>query len=187
MTRSPQSPLYRSKAFTEISKTFSFLSVGCCFVTFYTRKAALEAQNALHNIKTLPGVSRFTFVPKSLYCLKMVLSTEGSSDGLLVPKMTLGFWGGCADPTSRPPCSSQSSWPAPQETLALPLTERPLRAYVPWLENQSDPTGSQWLKRGLGGLQFQNGGKLHTHTRTRGANGKGKAFTHQDPLFKFSP
>uniref|UniRef100_A0A8C2R4I7 RRM domain-containing protein n=1 Tax=Capra hircus TaxID=9925 RepID=A0A8C2R4I7_CAPHI len=66
-------------------------SKGCCFVTFYTRKAALEAQNALHNIKTLPGVSRFTFVPKSLYCLKMVLSTEGSSDGLLVPKMTSGF------------------------------------------------------------------------------------------------
>lgn len=30
---------------------------GCCFVTFYTRKAALEAQNALHNIKTLTGVS----------------------------------------------------------------------------------------------------------------------------------
>ncbi|KAJ8261771.1 hypothetical protein GJAV_G00158220 [Gymnothorax javanicus] len=28
-------------------------SKGCCFVTFYTRKAALEAQNALHNIKTL--------------------------------------------------------------------------------------------------------------------------------------
>ncbi|KAM7367324.1 hypothetical protein PAMP_015235 [Pampus punctatissimus] len=27
----------------------------CCFVTFYTRKAALEAQNALHNIKTLTG------------------------------------------------------------------------------------------------------------------------------------
>ena len=32
---------------------------GCCFVTFYTRKAALDAQNALHNIKTLPGVSTF--------------------------------------------------------------------------------------------------------------------------------
>uniref|UniRef100_A0A0F8D349 CUGBP Elav-like family member 2 n=1 Tax=Larimichthys crocea TaxID=215358 RepID=A0A0F8D349_LARCR len=30
-------------------------SKGCCFVTFYTRKAALEAQNALHNIKTLTG------------------------------------------------------------------------------------------------------------------------------------
>ncbi|MED6253603.1 hypothetical protein ATANTOWER_015828, partial [Ataeniobius toweri] len=29
----------------------------CCFVTFYTRKAALEAQNALHNIKTLTGKS----------------------------------------------------------------------------------------------------------------------------------
>uniref|UniRef100_A0A8C2ZLP8 Cugbp, Elav-like family member 2 n=1 Tax=Cyclopterus lumpus TaxID=8103 RepID=A0A8C2ZLP8_CYCLU len=32
------------------------LSPGCCFVTFYTRKAALEAQNALHNIKTLTGM-----------------------------------------------------------------------------------------------------------------------------------
>ncbi|XP_061922306.1 CUGBP Elav-like family member 2 isoform X3 [Entelurus aequoreus] len=31
-------------------------SKGCCFVTFYTRKAALEAQNALHNIKTLTGM-----------------------------------------------------------------------------------------------------------------------------------
>lgn len=29
-------------------------SKGCCFVTFFTRKAALDAQNALHNIKTLP-------------------------------------------------------------------------------------------------------------------------------------
>uniref|UniRef100_UPI00358E6179 CUGBP Elav-like family member 1 n=1 Tax=Myxine glutinosa TaxID=7769 RepID=UPI00358E6179 len=31
-------------------------SRGCCFVTFYTRKAAIEAQNALHNIKILPGM-----------------------------------------------------------------------------------------------------------------------------------
>ncbi|XP_044292068.1 CUGBP Elav-like family member 1 isoform X8 [Varanus komodoensis] len=31
-------------------------SKGCCFVTFYTRKAALEAQNALHNMKILPGM-----------------------------------------------------------------------------------------------------------------------------------
>ncbi|CAB0033780.1 unnamed protein product [Trichogramma brassicae] len=29
---------------------------GCCFVTFYTRQAALAAQNALHNIKTFHGV-----------------------------------------------------------------------------------------------------------------------------------
>ncbi|BFZ25104.1 hypothetical protein BsWGS_28151 [Bradybaena similaris] len=29
-------------------------SKGCCFVTFFTRKGALDAQNALHNIKTLP-------------------------------------------------------------------------------------------------------------------------------------
>lgn len=30
-------------------------SKGCCFVTFYSRKSALEAQNALHNLRTLPG------------------------------------------------------------------------------------------------------------------------------------
>ncbi|XP_057334594.1 CUGBP Elav-like family member 2 isoform X2 [Microplitis mediator] len=31
---------------------------GCCFVTFYTRRAALAAQNALHNIKTFNGMHR---------------------------------------------------------------------------------------------------------------------------------
>ncbi|XP_039751077.1 CUGBP Elav-like family member 1 isoform X4 [Pararge aegeria] len=31
-------------------------SKGCCFVTFFTRKAALKAQDALHNIKTLSGM-----------------------------------------------------------------------------------------------------------------------------------
>lgn len=31
-------------------------SKGCCFVTFYSRKSALDAQNELHNIKTLPGM-----------------------------------------------------------------------------------------------------------------------------------
>lgn len=31
-------------------------SKGCCFVTFYARKSALEAQNAMHNIKTLAGM-----------------------------------------------------------------------------------------------------------------------------------
>nr|CAB3229631.1 CUGBP Elav-like family member 1 [Phallusia mammillata] len=34
----------------------SILSKGCCFVTYYTRKAALDAQNDLHNVKTLPGM-----------------------------------------------------------------------------------------------------------------------------------
>jgi CUG-BP- and ETR3-like factor len=29
-------------------------SKGCCFVTFFSRRDALEAQNALHNLKTLP-------------------------------------------------------------------------------------------------------------------------------------
>ncbi|XP_037083351.1 CUGBP Elav-like family member 3-B [Pollicipes pollicipes] len=31
-------------------------SRGCCFVTFFTRKAALEAQNKLHNLRTLPSM-----------------------------------------------------------------------------------------------------------------------------------
>nr|XP_023010510.1 CUGBP Elav-like family member 1 isoform X5 [Maylandia zebra] len=31
-------------------------SKGCCFVTYYSRKSALEAQNALHNMKILPGM-----------------------------------------------------------------------------------------------------------------------------------
>lgn len=38
-------------------KFVSFI-LGCCFVTFYCRKSAVDAQNALHNIKTLPGVSK---------------------------------------------------------------------------------------------------------------------------------
>jgi len=32
------------------------VSRGCCFVTYYTRRDALEAQNRLHNIKVLPGM-----------------------------------------------------------------------------------------------------------------------------------
>ena len=31
-------------------------SKGCCFVTYYTRKSALNAQNALHNLMILPGM-----------------------------------------------------------------------------------------------------------------------------------
>ncbi|KAL9923852.1 CUGBP Elav-like family member 2 isoform X2 [Glossina fuscipes] len=34
----------------------TMMSRGCCFVTYYTRKAALKAQDALHNIKTLDGM-----------------------------------------------------------------------------------------------------------------------------------
>uniref|UniRef100_A0A672I7F0 CUGBP Elav-like family member 2 n=1 Tax=Salarias fasciatus TaxID=181472 RepID=A0A672I7F0_SALFA len=40
-------------------------SKGCCFVTFYTRKAALEAQNALHNIKTLSGLLEPLYIPSA--------------------------------------------------------------------------------------------------------------------------
>lgn len=31
-------------------------SKGCCFVTYFTRKAAMDAQNGLHNLRTLPGM-----------------------------------------------------------------------------------------------------------------------------------
>lgn len=41
--------------------------VGCCFVTYYTRKSALEAQNALHNMKILPGVGTVFICPVFLY------------------------------------------------------------------------------------------------------------------------
>ncbi|CAG0915507.1 unnamed protein product [Notodromas monacha] len=40
-----------------LSEAFvQFIFQGCCFVTFYARKAALNAQNDLHNIKTLAGM-----------------------------------------------------------------------------------------------------------------------------------
>ena len=47
----------------------SGVSRGCCFVTFYKRKHALDAQNALHNVKTMPGVSKlFSFICTGKAC-----------------------------------------------------------------------------------------------------------------------
>jgi RNA recognition motif-containing protein len=43
------------------------VSRGCCFVTFYARKHALQAQNALHNIKILPGVREN--IPSEIFVL----------------------------------------------------------------------------------------------------------------------
>lgn len=40
----------------DTSVFFCCSQLGCCFITYYTRKSALEAQNALHNMKILPGV-----------------------------------------------------------------------------------------------------------------------------------
>ena len=59
----PSEPLLSVRAMLYRAFFFSvFVSLaGCCFVTFYTRKAALKAQDALHNIKTLVGVSYFCF------------------------------------------------------------------------------------------------------------------------------
>ena len=36
----------------------SFLPIGCAFVTYHNRHSAIEAQKALHEKKTLPGVSK---------------------------------------------------------------------------------------------------------------------------------
>lgn len=36
-------------------------SKGCCFITYVTREAALSAQNDLHNVKILDGVSKFFY------------------------------------------------------------------------------------------------------------------------------
>merc|ERR1719412_89935 len=38
----------------------SGVSRGCCFVTYFSRRDALEAQNRLHNVKTLPGRGSFS-------------------------------------------------------------------------------------------------------------------------------
>jgi bruno-like protein len=55
-------------------------SKGCCFVTFYTRKSALDAQNALHNLKTLPGVSKFRLIITNIaFTLKFLLNKDASS------------------------------------------------------------------------------------------------------------
>ena len=51
----------------------TLLSRGCCFVTYYTRRDALEAQNRLHNIKVLPGVSSWFNREFSLLLSKSVI------------------------------------------------------------------------------------------------------------------
>lgn len=68
---------------------------GCCFVTFYTRKAALKAQDALHNIKTLVGVSYFCFMYISSFyitrgCLRLAVHL-----GFMFDVNCFNVWGRC--------------------------------------------------------------------------------------------
>lgn len=60
--------------------------VGCCFVTYYSRKSALEAQNALHNMKILPGVGGLL-----LNCLYKRWSLSSVLDNHSGGKLTLQF------------------------------------------------------------------------------------------------
>lgn len=48
-------------------------TIGCCFVTFFTRKAALNAQDAMHNVKTLVGVSttKSNLIPTNIHTYTM--------------------------------------------------------------------------------------------------------------------
>jgi len=48
---------------------------GCCFVTFYTRKAALAAQNALHNVKTFSGVSELLAIDLSVFVCEYIVGS----------------------------------------------------------------------------------------------------------------
>lgn len=75
--------------------TFSVVCLsfaGCCFVTFYTRKAALKAQDALHNIKTLVGVSKHCEQKskESLKCEESWKEKKTNVDGQ-VPMFTCVF------------------------------------------------------------------------------------------------
>lgn len=51
---------------SDVTEVFCVFLTGCCFITFYTRKSALDAQNALHNMKILPGVSHCLPLPTLL-------------------------------------------------------------------------------------------------------------------------
>merc|ERR1719350_265563 len=50
------------------------VSRGCCFVTYYTRRDALEAQNRLHNIKVLPGKENCSLGWSARRCQKMTFA-----------------------------------------------------------------------------------------------------------------
>ncbi|XP_067173462.1 CUGBP Elav-like family member 2 isoform X6 [Apteryx mantelli] len=78
-------------------------SKGCCFVTFYTRKAALEAQNALHNIKTLPGMHHpIQMKPadseKSNGCAFVTFSTRAMAQNAIKAMHQSQTMEGCSSP-----------------------------------------------------------------------------------------
>lgn len=49
--------------------SFSFSFAGCAFLTYYSRDSAISAQNALHEKRTLPGVSFSISIYLSIFAL----------------------------------------------------------------------------------------------------------------------
>ncbi|KAH9525206.1 hypothetical protein Btru_000633 [Bulinus truncatus] len=77
-------------------------SKGCCFVTFFTRKAALDAQNALHNVKTLPtDFASAGYVWTQGLC-KLDSDLDGKSNGAELGDPNCTWHIGSTDPLGQP-------------------------------------------------------------------------------------
>ncbi|CAL8073745.1 unnamed protein product [Orchesella dallaii] len=121
-------------------------SKGCCFVTFFTRKAALDAQNALHNIKTLPGMNNTVQMKpadnenrhdRKLFIgmisktwnesdVRNLFSRFGTIDDCTVLRLATGQSRGCAFVTFSTKQSAQNAIKAVHQTITLEGCSSPI-------------------------------------------------------------
>lgn len=73
-------PISQNLAPVLINRCFSTLFPGCAFLTYYSRDSAISAQNALHEKRTLPGVSVYTFRTQFTYFRTSSTSTHPLSE-----------------------------------------------------------------------------------------------------------